>query len=76
MQIVNQTASEIALTVIGHASQSTNILSIRSNSASSYLHVDATGNVFVGSPLSVGQNTGGLTIGGKDIELMQIMGAY
>ena len=34
------------------------------------------GSVFIGSNVTAGQNTGGLTIQGKDIELMQIMGAY
>jgi hypothetical protein len=38
--------------------------------------VDTSGNVFVGSPTTAGQNIGGLTIDGTDIELMQIMGAY
>lgn len=38
--------------------------------------VDSSGNTFVGSPTTAGQNTGGLTIDGADIELMQIMGAY
>ena len=34
------------------------------------------GSVFIGTNVAAGQNTGGLTIQGKDIELMQIMGAY
>jgi hypothetical protein len=37
--------------------------------------VDTAGNAFVGTPTTAGQNTGGLTIDGIDIELMQIMGA-
>ena len=40
------------------------------------MSIDATGSVFIGTNVTAGQNTGGLTIQGKDIELMQIMGAY
>jgi hypothetical protein len=40
------------------------------------MRISNTGNVFIGTNVTVGQNTGGLTIQGKDIELMQIMGAY
>jgi hypothetical protein len=39
------------------------------------MRIDSSGSVFIG-PTAAGQNTGGLTIQGKDIELMQIMGAY
>ena len=38
--------------------------------------IDANGSVFIGGSTVAGQNTGGLTIGDKDIELMNIMGAY
>ena len=40
------------------------------------MRISSTGNVFIGTNVTAGQNTGGLTIQGKDIELMQIMGAY
>lgn len=40
------------------------------------LTVDTSGNVFIGSPTTAGQNTGGLTVDGADLELMQIMGAF
>lgn len=40
------------------------------------MRIDSAGNVFIGTPVTAGQNTGGLTIQGKDIELMNIMGAY
>ena len=40
------------------------------------MRIDSTGNVFIGTNVTAGQNTGGLTIQGKDIELMNIMGAY
>lgn len=38
--------------------------------------INTSGSVFIGTNATDGQNTGGLTIQGKDIELMQIMGAY
>jgi hypothetical protein len=40
------------------------------------MRIDSNGNVFIGFPITSGQNTGGLTIQGKDIELMTIMDAY
>ena len=40
------------------------------------MRIDSAGNVFIGTNTTAGQNTGGLTIQGKDIELMNIMGAY
>jgi hypothetical protein len=40
------------------------------------MRIDGFGNVFLGGPTNAGQNTGGLTIQGKDIELMTIMDAY
>jgi hypothetical protein len=40
------------------------------------MRIDSAGNVFIGTNTTAGQNSGGLTIQGKDIELMQIMGAY
>jgi hypothetical protein len=38
--------------------------------------ISANGSVFINGSTVAGQNTGGLTVGGKDIELMQIMGAF
>jgi hypothetical protein len=38
--------------------------------------ISANGSVFINGSTVQGQNTGGLTVGGKDIELMQIMGAF
>jgi hypothetical protein len=40
------------------------------------MRIDSAGNVFIGTNVTVGTNTGGLTIQGKDIELMTLMGAY
>jgi hypothetical protein len=40
------------------------------------MSIDAAGNIFIGTNTTPGTNTGGLTIQGKDIELMNIMGAY
>jgi len=40
------------------------------------MRIDSSGNIFIGTNVTAGTNTGGLTIQGKDIELMQIMGAY
>ncbi len=40
------------------------------------MRIDSNGSVFIGFPVTSGQNTGGLTIQGKDIELMTIMDAY
>ena len=38
--------------------------------------IGSTGSVFFGTNITAGTNTGGLTIQGKDIELMTIMDAY
>ena len=46
------------------------------SSATERMRIDNAGNVFLGTNTAAGQNTGGLTIQGKDIELMNIMGAY
>jgi hypothetical protein len=40
------------------------------------MNIDSSGNVFIGSNVTKGQNTGGLTIQGNDIELMTLMGAF
>jgi hypothetical protein len=40
------------------------------------MRINATGSVFIGTNTTAGQNTGGLTIQGNDIELMTIMGAW
>jgi hypothetical protein len=49
---------------------------IGSVSSSERFRIDNAGNVFLGTNTTPGQNTGGLTIQGKDIELMTIMDAY
>jgi hypothetical protein len=53
----------------------TGIVRVSTNSVVRFV-ADTAGNVFIGNNTVVGQNTGGLTIQGKDIELMLIMGAY
>jgi hypothetical protein len=59
---------------LGHNSGSRAIIFAIDETAK--MRIDLSGNVFIGSPITAGQNTGGLTIQGKDIELMTIMGAY
>jgi hypothetical protein len=52
-----------------------NALVVRTN-GTERMRVASNGNVFIGTNVTAGQNTGGLTIQGKDIELMTIMQAY
>ena len=59
---------------IGQNSGSRN-LTIQTNEVDR-LTVSGTGNVNVGSGTGGGTNTGGLSVAGKDLEIMQIMGAY
>jgi hypothetical protein len=47
-----------------------------STGGSERMRINSTGSVFIGTNVTAGQNTGGLTIQGKDIELMTIMQAY
>lgn len=47
--ITNGTAANQSLSVIGHASQTGDILSVRSNGGSTYLNVTSSGNVGIGS---------------------------
>jgi hypothetical protein len=59
---------------LGHNSASRAI--IFATDETEKMRINFSGSVFIGTNVTAGQNTGGLTIQGKDIELMNIMGAY
>jgi hypothetical protein len=50
-------------------------LTMRTNNINR-MRIDNAGNVFLGTNTVAGQNTGGLTIQGQDVQLMTIMQAY